>query len=187
MPVLCAGRLHLVANYGGSTMHNTNKHESICRQLISVTVFLVLLTTGLWISEGLVVWAGDEKGVYSDKAGREAFRLWTEKERDRAIAEAARRYWDYWLSHPSRRYSGYRLWLELESTQRWLKDPEHNPPPPPLSPWMPSPYPPYPYSYYKYYYPSPYHWAPPSWPPPPYYPYYPYPGAGGWKPECEGK
>jgi hypothetical protein len=50
-------------------MHNTNKHESICLQLISVTVFLVLLTTGLWISEGLVVWAGDEEGVYSDKAG----------------------------------------------------------------------------------------------------------------------
>ena len=169
-------------------MHNTNKHESICRQLISVAVFLVLLTTGLWISEGLVVWAGDEEGVYSDKAGREAFRLWAERERDRSHAEAMRRYWDYWLSHPSRRYSGYRLWLELESTQRWLKDPEHNPPPPPppLSPWVPPPYPPYPYSYYNYYYPSPYHWAPPSWPPPPYYPCYPYPGAG-WKPECEGK
>lgn len=117
----------------GSTMHNTNRHESICRQLISVTVFLVLLTTGLWISEGLVVWAGDEESVYGDKAGREAFRLWTEKERDRAMAEAASRYWDYWLSHPSRHYSGYRLRLELESTQRWLKDPEHNPPPP-LSP-----------------------------------------------------
>lgn len=144
-------------------MHNTNKHESICRHLISVTVFLVLLTTGLWISEGLVVWAGDEEGAYSDKAGREAFRLWTEKERDRAMAEAARRYLDYWLSHPSRRYSGYSLWLELESTQRWLKNPEHNPPPPPMSPWVPSPYIPFPYSFYSPYSYYPYYWSTPPY------------------------
>jgi hypothetical protein len=155
-------------------MHNTNKHESICRQLISVTVFLVLLTTGLWISEGLVVWAGDEEGVYSDKAGREAFWLWAERERDRSRAEAAHRYWDYWLSHPFRRYSGYRLWLELESTQRWLKDPEHNPPPPaPLRPWVPPPYMPFPYSYYS---PYPYYLTPYYWLPPPYYPYHAVPG-----------
>ncbi|MGD9043979.1 MAG: hypothetical protein PVG06_09715, partial [Desulfobacterales bacterium] len=102
-----------------------------------------------------------------DRAGQEAFRIWAQRERDRTMAEAARRYWDYWLSKPSRRFSAHRLWLELEQTQRWLKDPDrHAPPPPPPLPGYGGHYHSYyPYPYYYPYYPPPYHWPPPMAPP----------------------
>jgi len=113
--------------------------------------------------------------TYPDPAGRDAIRLWTEKENQREINEAIRRYWNYWNSRQRSRYSAYRLWYDLEQTQRWLDDPDHNPPPPPPPEppgrFMPYPYPPpYPYLYYpppwayspwrypSYGYPSPYHW-----------------------------
>ena len=152
-------------------------------------VFVLLFIAGTWIFPNRSVWAADEQGEYQeypDRAGHEALRLWTERERDRAMAAAARRYWDYWLSRPSRQYSAHRLWLKMDRIQKWLKDPEHNPPPPPppLPPphWVPPYYPPYPYGYpysliypypypYAYYYPPPYHETPPVGPPPADYVY----------------
>ena len=120
--------------------------------------FLGILTFVGWVDTGRLpsghrrLWASDEKREYPDKLGKEALRLWAERERDRAIAEAARRYWDYWLSRRSRGHSAYRLWFDSDQTQKWLKNPDKNPlpPPPPLPPnyWMPPLYPPYPYPYY---------------------------------------
>lgn len=165
-------------------MYNLKIHkESDFRSMLSVVIFL-LLTVCLLVFGAGPTWAEDEQGEYPDQAGREALRLWSERERDRSMAEASRRYWDYWLSRPSRQYSAHRLWLKLDQIQKWLKDPEHNPPPPPppLPPrhWIPPYYPPYPYAYpysynysypYSSYYPPPYYRAPPMGPPPPYYPY----------------
>ena len=101
---------------------------------------------------------------YPDKKGREAMRLWSERERDREVADALRRYWDYWSSTRRRGYSAYRLWYEMEQTQRWLEDPDHNPPPPPPPGMVPPPYPymayPPPWSFgpwYLYPYHLPYH------------------------------
>jgi len=124
--------------------------------LMLPAVFLLLFISGTWIFATGPIWAADEQGEYQeypDRAGREALRLWSERERDRAMAAAARRYWDYRLLWSPRRY----LWR------------------PPYYP--PYPYPPlypYPYSYsypYSYYYPPPYYAAPPMGPPPPYYAY----------------
>lgn len=130
---------------------------------------------------GLTLLQAEEPQRYPpDRAGQEALRIWTERERDRAMAEAARRYWDYWLSKPSRRSSAHRLWWELEQTQRWLKDPEHHPPPPPppLPRYGRYYHPMYAYPYYYPYYPPPYYWPPPM-APPPYYSYPPpYEGYG---------
>ena len=135
-------------------------------------IFILLLATGLLLPGGSYLLAADESNNYPDKAGREALRLWTERENDRAVAEAVRRYWDYWLSGPSPKYSSQRLWFELEQTQKWLKDPKSHPPPPPppSGRWMPPAYPYYPY--YPYYY-APNPWTTPPWYPMPYY--YPYP------------
>jgi len=159
-------------------MHKTQGQAGDACRVLMFVVFLLLLPSGFWFCGGTCLWAGDEEGAYPDEAGKEAIRLWTERERDRTVAEAVRRYWDYWLSHPSRQYSGYCRWLDDEETQKWLKDPKHNPPPPPPPPypWVPPPYPSYPYSYFPYYYPGPYHWDAHVWPLPPYYPY---PGAHG--------
>jgi hypothetical protein len=129
-------------------------------------IFILLLTTGLLLLGGSYLPAADESNNYPDKAGREALRLWAERENDRAVAEAVRRYWDYWLSGPSPKYSSQRLWFELEQTQKWLKDPKKHPPPPPGH-WMPPAYP-----YYPYYY-APYPWTTPPWYPMPYYCPYP--------------
>jgi hypothetical protein len=131
-------------------------------------IFILLLVTGLLLPRGQYLLAADESINYPDEAGREAFRLWAERENDRAVAEAVRRYWDYWYSRSSPKYSSQRSWFELEETQKWLKDPKHHkPPPPPPGYWIPPAYP-----YYPYYY-SPYPWTPQLWYPPPYY--YPYP------------
>jgi hypothetical protein len=108
---------------------------------------------------------------YPDQVGKDAIRLWTEKESQRKINEAVRRYWDYWNSRQPSRFSGYRMWYNLEQTQRWLNDPDHNPPPPPPPElpdrFMPYPYPP-PYPY-LYYYPQ--SWLYNPW----YFPSYRYP------------
>jgi hypothetical protein len=134
-------------------------------------IFILLLITALLLPIGSYLLAEDESGNYPDKAGREALQLWSERERDRAMAEAARRYWDYWLSRRPSKYSSQRLWFELEQTQKWLKNPKHHPPPPPPPPppdyWIPPAY-----YYYPYYY-APYPWTTHLWYPPPYY--YPYP------------
>ena len=116
--------------------------------------------------------SSDEKeNTYPDEAGREAMRLWSEKERDREMSEAVRRYWDYWSFRQPGQYSAHRLWYELEQTQRWLKDPDNNPPPPP-PPMPPGHFRPYPYQPYPYmYYPPPWSYGP--WYPPSYS--YPYP------------
>jgi hypothetical protein len=115
--------------------------------------------------------AADEKKAYLDEAGREAFRLWAEREKDRAIAEAARRYGDYWFSNSSRHYSASRQWMALAQTQKWLKDPKHHlplpPPPPPLFSAYPYPNP------YLYYHPGLYWGLPPFWSSSPYYFYCP--------------
>ena len=119
-------------------------------------VFLLLFISSTWIFTTGPIWAADEQGEYQeypDRAGREALRLWSERERDRAMAAAARRYWDYRLLWPPRRY----LWRP------------HYYQPYPYAPLYP-----YPYSYsypYSYYYPPPYYAAPPMGPPPPYYAY----------------
>jgi len=162
-----------------SRKHNLQRQRGIFRQLTIFAIFLLFCTIPLMVSKGNLLWAADEKNAYPDKAGREAFRLWAEREKDRAIAEAARRYWDYWLSKPSRHYSAYRQWMELDQTQKWLQDPKHNPPPLPPPPPL---YPPYPYPY-SYYYTAPYWGFPPFWPPSPYY-FYP-PTLG--EPRKEGK
>lgn len=124
--------------------------------LMLPAVFLLLFIAGTWIFSTGPIWAADEQGEYQeypDRSGREALRLWSERERDRAMAAAARRYWDYWLLWPPQRY----LW-------RPPYYPRH--PYPPLYPH------PYSYSYpYSYYYPPPYYAAPPMGPPPPYYAY----------------
>lgn len=141
------------------------------------TIFFLWFFASTAYSEGKKQIAGESgltsKQPYPDQAGKDAIRLWTEKERDRKVSEAIRRYWDYWNSRQPSQYSAYRLWYELEQTQRWLNDPDHNPPPPPppVPPghFVPYPYPPYPYMYYpppwsyrpwylpSYDYPSPYH------------------------------
>ena len=161
------------------------------RSLFS-TLLVLSLSIGFLICEAGPIWGGEKESEYTDKAGEEALRLWAERERDRAVADAARRYWDYWLYHPSRRYSTHRLWLNLEQIQRWLKDPDHNPPPPPPplpQHWMPPYYPPAPYLYsYSYPYSYPYYYAyPPPCPPSPYFadpfgwppPYYRHPALPG--------
>jgi hypothetical protein len=129
-------------------------------------IFILLLVTGLLLPRDSYLLAADESINYPDEAGREAFRLWAERENDRAVAEAVRRYWDYWFLRPSPKYSSQRSWFELEQTQKWLKDPKNHPQPPPGH-WMPLAYP-----YYPYYY-APYPWTTPPWYPTPYY--YPYP------------
>lgn len=99
-------------------------------------IFILVLATGLLLCEGAYLLAADESTNYPDAAGREALRLWAERENDRAVAEAIRRYWDYWLSGPSPKYTSQRRWFELEETQKWLKDPKHHkPPPPPTTAW----------------------------------------------------
>lgn len=120
------------------------------RTAVGVLIFSLLCLLGsAVISKPAFPFDEKEKG-YPDEAGRDALRLWSEKERDREMAEALRRYWDYWSSSRQRRYSAYQLWYELEQTQRWLEDPDNNPPPPPPPGYeMPYPYPPpYPYTYY---------------------------------------
>jgi hypothetical protein len=130
--------------------------------------FLVLATVQL-LTVGSYLLAADESTSFPDPAGREALRLWAEREYDRAVAEAVRNYWDYRLSKPCHGYSPRRLWFELAQTQRWLKDPKHNdpPPPPPVSHWWPPYYPFYPCCC------DPHPWTPHLFYPPPYY--YPYP------------
>lgn len=126
-----------------------------CKPLSFLFIILVILSARVYAFE-------ENSQSYPDKNGQEALRLWSEKERDREVDEALRRYWDYWTSLRRRGYSAYRLWYELEQTQRWLEDPDHNPPPPP--PPLPPPGmmpPPYPYMGY-----------PPSWF---YGPWFPYP------------
>jgi len=124
--------------------------------LMLPAVFLLLFISGSWIFATGPIWAADEQGEYQeypDRAGREALRLWSERERDRAMAAAARRYWDYRL-----------LW----SPRRYLWRPHY------YQPYPYAPLYPYPYSYsypYSYYYPPPYYAAPPMGPPPPYYAY----------------
>lgn len=106
--------------------------------LVVFTVILLVLTVDAGISPHVRLFAEDNNhSIYPDKAGREAFRLWTERERDRSRAEAVRLYRDYWLCHSSNYYSAYRKWLDREETQMWMKDPDHNPlpPPPPVSPY----------------------------------------------------
>jgi len=126
------------------------------------SVYILVLAAGFGLLAGMYVWAADSRGPYPDKAGQEALRLWAERERDRAFAEAARRYWDYRLLRPPRYFSAHRLRLKLEQMQKWLQDPKHHKPPPP----PPYYWPPYPYS-------LPYYCPPPPWYPPPYfYPYY---------------
>ena len=116
--------------------------------LMLPTVFLLLFIAGTWIFANGPIWAADEQGEYQeypDRAGREALRLWSERERDRAMAAAARRYWDYWLSRPPRRY---------------LRRPPY--------------YLPYSYPYFypdSYYYPPSYYAAPQMGLPPPYFAY----------------
>jgi hypothetical protein len=122
--------------------------------LMLPAVFLLLVISGTWIFANGPIWAADEQGEhqeYPDRAGREALRLWYERERDRAMASAARRYWDYWLLWPPRRY----LW-RAPYYPPYLYPSQH----------------PYPYSYpYSYYYPPSYYAAPQMGPPPPYYVY----------------
>ncbi len=134
-------------------------------------VFLFLLVSSLLLTNGALLLAAEETESYPDKAGREAMRLWDKREKDRAVAEAARRYWDYWASRPSRSYSSADLWFNLEQTQKWLKDPDKFEPPPP--PPLPPPYQPYPnpYTYqYPYPYPTPFFYhIPPFFPPTLYY------------------
>ena len=150
------------------------KQRAIGRTVrIKFILSIIAVVVGFAIA-GLTLLQAEEPQSYAqDRAGQEAFRIWAERERDRTMAEAARRYWDYWLSKPSRRSSAHRLWLELEQTQRWLKDPEHHspPPPPPLPRHGRYYHPMYAYPYYYPYYPPPYYWPPPMVPPP----YYAYP------------
>lgn len=160
-------------------MYSKKKHKNNFLRSKLCGVLFLLLTSSLCVFGAGPMWAADEQGEYPDKAGREALRLWAERERDRSVAEAVRRYWDYWLSRRPQKYSSQRLWFELEQTQKWLKDPKHQPPPPPPPPpahWAPPYYPPYQYPYpyyhpYSHYYPPPYYPAPQMFPPPPYYPY----------------
>lgn len=170
-------------------MHELKSFKASIRQLSLSAVFFLLAFCLLVPGSGYL-WAADKDSASFDKAGQEAFRLWSEKEKDRAVAEAVRRYWDYWLSQPSRGDSGYRLWFELEQTQKWLKDPKKNrppPPPPPPGQRMDHYHPPYPYYYPyppPYYHPQPYYSVPPGWTAPP--PYYPYPG-NPWEFRDEGR
>lgn len=159
-------------------MRGVSKKDTLQRskygihQITICAVFLVLCILSPVMGKSDLLCAADEKKSYLDKAGREAFMLWAEREKDRAIAEATRRYWDYWLSNPSRHYSAYRQWMELDQTQKWLKDPKHHPPPPLPPPPLFSPY-----SYpnpYLYYHPGLCWGFPPFWPSSPYYFYSPY-------------
>jgi hypothetical protein len=153
-------------------------------------VSLLLLQEDLLVFEAQSSWAAEKRQefeeLYLDGPAQEAFRLWIEREREREIDEAVRRYWDYGLSNRSRRYSGYQMWFKLEQMQKWLKDPEHHRPPSPAPTpqtdlWMPYWYQPYSYSYpywcpYSYYcppsYPLPHFFGPFMDEPMPYYPYH---------------
>ena len=132
--------------------------------LMLPAVCLLLFISGIWIFATGPIWAADEQGEYQeypDRAGREALRLWSERERDRAMAAAARRYWDYRLFWSPRRFWNQRLFWP---SRRYLWRPHYYQPPPYPPPYFHS----YPYSYY---YPPPYYTAPPMGPPPPYYAY----------------
>ncbi len=103
-----------------------------CKTLLILFIFIISSAT---------IYAFEKKRqLVPDKNGQEALRLWSEKERDRELAEALRQYWDYWASMRQRYYSAYRLWYELEQTQRWLEDSNHHFPPPPPPGMSPSPY-----------------------------------------------
>jgi len=138
--------------------------------LIAVTVYLILfLSLQAYASEITPDLKNKEtiqRDPYPDQAGKDAIRLWSEKENQRAINEAIRRYWDYWNARQPGRYSAYRQWYELEETQRWLEDPDHNPPPPPVPPGR----------FMRYSYPPPYMYYLPPWADGPwYFPSYRYP------------
>lgn len=129
--------------------------------LIIFALVSFFLTVDVGISPRVCVFAEDNQSIYPDKAGREALRLWTERERDRSRAEAARRYWDYWLYHPSNYYSAYPKHYPLPL-----------PPPVPPYPWIYG----YPYPFPSYLYPPTAYWMPPYYGPPPWFSYpYPYP------------
>jgi hypothetical protein len=148
------------------------KHEAIGYHVTNKFILsLATLAAGIGVLIVSLLWAGDARHPPGDRAGQEALRIWTQRERDRAMAEAARRYWDYWLSKPSRRSSAHRLWWELERTQRWLKDPQHRVPPPPPPPYRRHFHSYYFFPYYYPNYPPPYYWPPPVFQPP----YYMYP------------
>lgn len=154
---------HQVSDPADTLFHSTNLSLvqnstpwplKIKRTLFLLLALLILLpgfNPAITATGPKSLWAADENNEYPDTLGQEALRLWAERERDREIAEASRRYWDYWLSKPSRYHSAHRLWFELEQMQKWLQDPKHHEPPPP----------------------PPFYWSPPPWyPPPHFYPYY---------------
>jgi hypothetical protein len=110
--------------------------------------------------------AQEDKQPVIDQEGALALGLWDAREHERAAAEAARRYWDYWLRDPNRYWRMHNLWFRTDQLQKWLKDPHHYQPPPPPPP-PPSAYP----GYFGPYYPYPpfSYWGYPY--PPPNYPY----------------
>ncbi len=111
---------------------------------------------------------------FPDLLGQEALRLWTEKEKMREFEKAVRLYRDYWTSFQTKYISAYKLWLEMEATQQWLKDPENNPLPPPPPPFILPGRQDLPLSP-SMYYPPPWFFGP--WYPPPYIIPYPPHGA----------
>lgn len=140
------------------------KQRAIGRTVrIKFILSIITVVVGFAIPGMTLLQAEEPQRAIPDREGWEALSIWTQRERDRTMEVAARRYWDYWLSRPSRRSSAHRLRSEVDQTQRWLKDPQHHPPPPP---------PPRP-RYRRYYLPMyahPYNYPPPYyWPPPPYF------------------
>ena len=102
-------------------------------------IIALLLATGLLIPMGPYLYAEDEPEVYPDEAGRQALRLWAERENDRAAAEAIRRSWDYWFLYCPPKYQCQDFWPGIHQNQRWQKDRKH--PKPPYKPHKPSAHP----------------------------------------------
>jgi hypothetical protein len=102
-----------------------------------VTVCCLFLSgMGLGLAPALAQQTADEEGgpLFDDNA-RLALQLWSEREKERAIAENDRRYWDYWLSVPHRYHWRDRYWDDLTWTDHWVRNPKpRETVPPPRSP-----------------------------------------------------
>ena len=129
---------------GGLGVHDIKRQKGNFHKLLIFSILLILFMPCMMVYRVPHIWAEDEKTMYPDRAGQEALAIWAERERERLIADAYRRYWDYWLSNPGSYY--------------------YYPPPPPPPYWMQPPYPTYPR-----FPPAPPPRTPPRYPPHPHF------------------
>ena len=90
--------------------------------------------------------------LFPEDSGREVVRLFIERERDRAEAQAFRQSLDIWAAYCRPRTRAAGMDRDLRRLQRWLDDPRDEgclPPPYLCPPFLAAPYPP-PYYYQRF-------------------------------------